>query len=88
MGAPVSILVGVQVWAATALVVAACRLTGFPKRYEQRGSKFVVTALFYLLTELADILSCQVEARRLALTNFEVRFTDFLVNQFLSTKGF
>jgi len=38
--------------------------------------------------ELADIFSCQVEARRLALTYFEVRFTDFLVNQFLSTKGF
>jgi len=87
-GAPVCILVGVQVWAATALVVAACRLAGFPKRYQQRVRKFVVIALFYLLTELADILSCQVEARRLALTYFEVRFTDFLVNQFLSSKGF
>jgi len=80
--------VGVQVYSATALVVTACRLAGFPKRYEQGGSKFVVIALFYLLTEPVDILSCQVEARRLALTYFEVRFTDFLVKPFLSTKGF
>jgi len=46
-GAPVSILVWVQVWAAAALVVAACRLACFPKRCEQRGSKFVVIALFF-----------------------------------------
>jgi len=80
--------VGVQVWAAMALVVAACRLAGFPKRYDQRGSKFVVIAIFYLLTELVDILSYQLEPRRLALTYFEARFTDFLMKQFLSTKGF
>ena len=38
--------------------------------------------------KLPDILSCQTEARRLALTTLIVRFTDFLVHKSLFTKGF
>ena len=38
--------------------------------------------------KLPDILSCQAEARRLALTTLIVRFTDFLVHKSLFTKGF
>ena len=38
--------------------------------------------------KLPDTLSCQAEARRLALTTLIVRFTDFLVHQSLFTKGF
>jgi len=38
--------------------------------------------------KLPDILSCQAEARRLALTTLIVHFTDFLVHKSLFTKSF
>ena len=38
--------------------------------------------------KLPEILSCQAEARRLALTTLIVRFRDFLVHKSLFTKGF
>ena len=36
----------------------------FPRRCEQRGSLFVLWAMLWLTTKLADILRCQAEARR------------------------
>jgi len=42
----------------------------------------------YSRPKLPDILSCQAEARRLALTSLIVRFTDFLMHKSLFTKGF
>ena len=61
----------------------------FPQTLPTRQPSRCMSAVLNSRLKLPDILSCQAEASRLALTTtLIVRFKDFLVHKSLFTKGF